>query len=163
MKINIKDLIILQKKLDNQIYLKHNIDSKKIIHKKKLALIVELCEMINVNKCFKFWSLNKNIDRLKLGDEFIDCLHFILSLSIDFKMENYEFEINEFIMDDNQLTHHILELIENVNYIDDSIKCQKFIIKLLELSSTFGFSKEDIFIFYNNKNKENILRQKKDY
>ena len=104
MKINIDRILELQKQLDNNIHTKHNINPKEVFEKRRLALIVEICEMINVNRCFKFWSLKKDYDKQVLGDEFVDCLHFILSISLHFDLDQTEYEIKDVVYDDNELT-----------------------------------------------------------
>lgn len=163
MKIQLNELLLLQQKLDENIEKKFNLKKNEIIIEKKLALIVELCEMINVNKCFKFWSQNKTIDKNKLGDEFVDCLHFILSLYLYYGVEQTEFEIEEVFLNEKQLTNKMLELIQSVNNINDSQSCIVFIYNLFFICKTLGFDWNDILNFYINKNNINHSRQQQNY
>lgn len=163
MKINISEIINLQKKLDENINKKHNINFEKELNKRKLALLVEICEMINVNRCFKFWSSNNSYDKNKLGDEFVDCLHFILSLSIHYNMSKMEFEIPINTYDNYELTDKVLKLIESGLNIKNAIDCEIFIFNLFDLSYTFGFKAVDIIDFYKKKNEINFKRQKDNY
>ncbi len=163
MTINLKEILELQRELDFNIETKHNINKDDVVNKKKLAFIVELCEMINVNRCFKFWSVKNNYDREKLGDEFVDCLHFILSLSLYYKMEKTEFNILENNYDKDQLTDKILDLIKASTNINDAHDCEVIIIKLFELCKTFDFTWKDIIDFYKKKNDINHQRQKDNY
>lgn len=163
MKIELKEILLLQKKLDENIHQKHNINPIDVLKKRKLALIVEVCEMINVNRCFKFWSVKSDYDKDKLGDEFVDCLHFILSLSLHYKLDNTEFEIKEEKYTKEQLTTKTLELIECGLKINSKQDCSNFIIKLFELAYTFGFSANDIINYYIKKNEVNFQRQKDNY
>ena len=163
MKINIDRILELQKQLDNNIHTKHNINPKEVFEKRRLALIVEICEMINVNRCFKFWSLKKDYDKQVLGDEFVDCLHFILSISLHFDLDQTEYEIKDVVYDDNELTLKVLDLISLAGKIESKEDCKKFIIQLFELASTFGFTAQDIIDFYIKKNQVNFQRQQDNY
>ncbi len=163
MKINIDRILELQKQLDNNIHTKHNINPKEVFEKRRLALIVEVCEMINVNRCFKFWSLKKDYDKQVLGDEFVDCLHFILSISLHFNLDQTEYEIKDVVYDDNELTLKVLYLISLAGKIESKDDCKKFIIQLFELAFTFGFTAQDIIDFYIKKNQVNFKRQQDNY
>ena len=163
MKINIDRILELQKQLDNNIHTKHNINPKEVFEKRRLALIVEICEMINVNRCFKFWSLKKDYDKQVLGDEFVDCLHFILSISLHFDLDQTEYEIKDVVYDDNELTLKVLDLISLAGKIESKEDCKKFIIQLFELAFTFGFTAQDIIDFYIKKNQVNFKRQQDNY
>lgn len=163
MKINIDKILQLQKQLDNNIHTKHNINPKEVFEKRRLALIVEVCEMINVNRCFKFWSLKKDYDKQVLGDEFVDCLHFILSISLHFNLDQTEYEIKDVVYDDNELTLKVLYLISLAGKIESKDDCKKFIIQLFELAFTFGFTAQDIIDFYIKKNQVNFKRQQDNY
>lgn len=163
MKINIDRILELQKQLDNNIHTKHNINPKEVFEKRRLALIVEVCEMINVNRCFKFWSLKKDYEKQVLGDEFVDCLHFILSISLHFNLDQTEYEIKDVVYDDNELTLKVLYLISLAGKIESKDDCKKFIIQLFELAFTFGFTAQDIIDFYIKKNQVNFKRQQDNY
>lgn len=54
MKINLSLLFKEQKKLDEFIHKKHKLTYKQIFMETKLALFVELGELANEIKCFKF-------------------------------------------------------------------------------------------------------------
>ncbi|KFB07196.1 dUTP diphosphatase [Malacoplasma iowae] len=163
MKIDIGKILELQKELDDNIHKKHNINENEVFEKRRLALIVEICEMINVNRCFKFWSLKKDYDKQVLGDEFVDCLHFILSISLHFGLDETEYEIKDVTYDDNQLILKVLDLINLANKIKNRNDCKEFIVHLFELAHTFGFTAQDIIDFYIKKNEINFKRQQENY
>lgn len=52
-----------------------------------VANIVELGEMLNEDRNFKFWS-NRREATDKLLEEYVDVLHFFLNIAIDFGWEN---------------------------------------------------------------------------
>ena len=128
--MNLDKLIEMQRELDNRIIEKKGFQGRDWLDKKILALQVELGELANEWRGFKFWS-NNQVPRLRdykqikckwcngsgddgtgvcpdcksLGDvykeynplleEYVDCLHFILSIGLelgigskDIKVEN---------------------------------------------------------------------------
>src|SRR5690606_38123781 len=79
MKLLLTRLYDMQGKLDAVIYEKHNVKpGPEAYHKLVVALQVELCEMANEMRFFKFWSTKGPSDRVL--DEFVDVLHFFLSI-----------------------------------------------------------------------------------
>lgn len=84
--MNIKKMLEAQKKLDEANLKKAGIEEYPI-EEVKTAYRVELGELLQEWKQFKFWKLSKGeIDREKLLEEWADCCHFALSL------ENEEFQ-----------------------------------------------------------------------
>ncbi len=62
----------------------HDLQPKKIVKKKKmLALLVEIGELANETRCFKYWSNKPASEREVILEEYVDGLHFILSIGID--------------------------------------------------------------------------------
>src|SRR5699024_11074132 len=72
-------------------YIEENNDlaNTDIFEAKYLALLVELGELANETRCFKFWSKKPGSDRAVILEEFVDNLHFILLLGIE---KEYLFE-----------------------------------------------------------------------
>jgi dimeric dUTPase (all-alpha-NTP-PPase superfamily) len=54
MHINVNDILKLQSKLDATIHNKHHVNYKSVYEELKLALLVELGELANEVKSFKF-------------------------------------------------------------------------------------------------------------
>lgn len=48
-----------------------------------LALLVEIGELANETRCFKYWSNKPASEREVILEEYVDGLHFILSIGID--------------------------------------------------------------------------------
>lgn len=108
--MNLNELFELQAKLDAHIEKEHpRQPSEDRLAKKILALQVELAECAQESRCFKFWSedqeprtvesiptdwdddgtpteWNVNPHKNPLLEEYVDCLHFILSIGLDLKL-----------------------------------------------------------------------------
>lgn len=54
-----------------------------LFRKKILALQVEIGELANETRCFKFWSRKGPSEQNVILEEYVDGLHFILSLGLD--------------------------------------------------------------------------------
>ena len=74
-----KELFKMQSELDNFIETTQNIN-RDVFKEKGLALMIELAELANETRCFKFWSTKGPSEREVILEEFVDSIHFLLSL-----------------------------------------------------------------------------------
>ena len=79
MNIQLKPLVNEQAKLDAHIQSQHQVTYQTTREKRILALLVEVGEMINETKTFKFWSKKPSAEKPIILDEYADGLHFLLS------------------------------------------------------------------------------------
>jgi len=81
--MNIAKLILLQKDLDEVINKNHPIGINEDRTANKItALVVELAEFANEARFFKYWSEDAE-PRSATLEEFVDSVHFFLSVAID--------------------------------------------------------------------------------
>jgi dimeric dUTPase (all-alpha-NTP-PPase superfamily) len=80
--LDLKDIIEAQQILDKVVHQRHNVTYSKIIEELKLALFVELGELANEVRSFKFWSIKNASEKKVILEEYVDGIHFIGSLSI---------------------------------------------------------------------------------
>ena len=81
-RVDLLQLFKLQK-LDDRIAKEHDLQPKKLLKEKMLALLVEIGELANETRCFKYWSNKPASEREVILEEYVDGLHFILSIGID--------------------------------------------------------------------------------
>lgn len=184
--MNLTKLFQLQRQLDEYIEQKHpRQEGEDRLVKKILALMVELGELANEWRGFKFWSENqvprtrvlvnrttddigfKNIgpEHIKnpLLEEYVDCLHFLLSIGL-------ESEIGTFTGDELMpikmgaieiqfitLFKVTVTFLEDINYYPDMWEL------FLGLGEMLGFTWEQIEEAYLQKNAENHARQNRGY
>lgn len=164
MEIDIKELFILQKNLDDIVHSNHNIKNPMdVFIQRKLALAVEVAELANEVKCFKYWSLKKGDNKQKIGDEYADVLHFVLSHAIYLNSKKTGYSISKKVYDKKQLSNFFLKLLELASKLSNASDCEKFLSILFELSPSLDLSIDDIFSFYKSKNDINLQRQKDKY
>lgn len=99
--MEIRDLLKMQKSFDR--YLAHKTTglntqeeldqwNNDILDKKLLALSVEVSELANATKCFKYWSNQGPENRDRITDEFADILHMLLSVANSLELTEEDIE-----------------------------------------------------------------------
>lgn len=161
--INIEKLYKLQGELDAEIAKNHNVTYEQTHEKRLLALTVELGELANETRCFKYWSLKGPSPKEVVMEEYADGLHFLLSLGIPLKTTKFVYEINKPDCDATEQFHRVykasLNLKDNYsleNYID---AMQKY----LDLALLIGMEVSDIIDSYLAKLEINYQRQENKY
>lgn len=161
--MNIQQLFMMQKELDDFIEQTQNIQQD-VFQEKGLALLVELAELANETRCFKFWSTKGPSAREVILEEYVDSIHFILSLGL---LKNYT-------------TIEKWPVIEEQRHLTATfIETQSAILAFIELPTedrylaiwqcygllayNLGFTFEDVVHAYIEKNQENYNRQRTGY
>ena len=165
MKINLNTLFEQQKKFDEFVHKKHQLTYKKIFMETKLALFVELAELANEVKSFKFWSIKGSSSKEKILEEYVDGLHFITSLCL-MKKINPIFNIdttNGLILTKHEITFKFLDLFKAIYKLKSKNSLIKWFIKYLGFGFCLNFSLNEILNAYMKKNKINYQRQKNNY
>ena len=104
--VDLSKLYIKQAELDQRIADNHNVTYANTRERRILALLVEIGEFANATRCFKYWSNKKSEPQDIVLDEYVDGLHFFLSLGIDIKVSKKTYNYTK--RADN-LTKQVLE------------------------------------------------------
>lgn len=161
--MNLKKLYELQKNLDDRIREQHNLQGVSLLSKKTLALNVEVGELANETRCFKYWSDKKPAGTEKILEEYVDCLHFILAIGIE---KEYDDTFIELKGTDYDITEQFLTIYIDIN---DFMVCSSkdhyitLFEDFLSLGKTLGFSEEEIEDAYVKKDIINHKRQDEGY
>ncbi|MBE4704360.1 dUTP diphosphatase [Spiroplasma platyhelix] len=164
-KEQLQTIIKLQAELDLKIVQTKMIEeSQDVLTAKFLALLVEIGEFANEQRCFKYWSSKPASSKAVLLEEYIDGLHFIISIANNLKLNLSDLKIVEQKYDNLNLA--FLDLFsetlalakeKNLSIINQWFNIYYTIAKLCD------FSGDDIFNGYLDKNKINHLRQEQNY
>lgn len=160
---DLNNLAIKQNELDDFIKSKLTIGDDEYWTDRVIALNVELNELINEIRHFKFWSNKGPSDKTIILDEFVDCIHFALSLGntleakdLIFTMGDMKRPLSPIYFD---ITNKLIELSTNKD-----VKLFKSLLNnILEIAWHMGYDMDDVQEAYDIKNKVNYERQNSGY
>jgi dimeric dUTPase (all-alpha-NTP-PPase superfamily) len=163
MKLELSELFVAQAKLDVHIQTQHGVDYVSTRSKRILALLVELGEMINETRVFKFWSKKGPSEKAIVLDEYADGIHFLLSLGLDLGSTKRVYEIKTGKSD---LVAQILSVYEAVILLYQQPDVRLFeeaLARYLACIPLLGFTSEDVIEGYFKKLGVNYTRQQTNY
>jgi dimeric dUTPase (all-alpha-NTP-PPase superfamily) len=161
--IELIELFQAQAKLDEHIQQQHQVTYEQTREKRILALLVELGEMINETKCFKFWSKKPANEKAIILDEYADGIHFFLSLGLEVKSTKTSYELTPLSGD---LVQETIEIFDKIIQLKNKFTIPSFesaFAHYLSLMTLLGFSVEDTVDGYFKKLGVNYTRQKTNY
>jgi dimeric dUTPase (all-alpha-NTP-PPase superfamily) len=163
--MQLEKLFRMQRGLDQHIEEKHGLQNEDLFDRKVLALLVELGELANETRCFKFWSIKPSSEKSVVLEEYVDGIHFILSLGIECGFQNLDYTLD---MEPSTVsaTEQFLLIYQEVNKFKDSkndLDFKTLLQSYLQLGSLLGISYEEMEKAYFTKNEVNYQRQQKNY
>ncbi|MEK3909651.1 dUTP diphosphatase [Oceanobacillus sp. FSL W7-1309] len=187
--MNLSKLFEIQAGLDYHIVKEKGLEGQDLLDMKMLSLQVELGECANEWRGFKFWSKDQE-PRTKVGltsyyaaqqgltrnpllEEYVDCLHFILSIGLSLNINSEDICVDgdytelETTNTFNKMFKSISEVHDYINYgaRDDLVEAYDIMFSMFvglgELQ--LGFTWEQIEQAYLDKNKINHDRQLNGY
>jgi dimeric dUTPase (all-alpha-NTP-PPase superfamily) len=163
MMIDLKLMLAEQAKLDAHIQQQHQVTYASTREKRLLALLVEVGEMINETKTFKFWSKKPSAEKPIILDEYADGLHFLLSLSIEVQSQQHHYQIATITKTLTQATLDVFLAISNLCQSFTTQALEKAFQHYLNLIPLLGFTSEEVVEAYFKKLGVNYTRQKNAY
>lgn len=181
--MQLKELFSAQEELDQRIIEGHKLQGKDLFSNKVLAFIVEVGELANELRFFKYWSNKGPSEPSVVLEEFSDCMHFILSIGNELNNQcegiihehNYKMNLNY-----GHLTEDFLKIIDLVSSLNNirvesrgvyGLKMKTKMINIyieaferfLMLGYKLGFTWKDIEHGYYSKHAKNFKRQDQGY
>ncbi|MEK5331806.1 dUTP diphosphatase [Lysinibacillus sp. FSL W8-0992] len=161
--MNLQQLFSMQKELDHFIETTQKIE-RDVFKEKGLALMVELAELANETRCFKFWSTKGPSERDVILEEYVDSIHFILSLGL---LKGYtSIEKWPVVEEKRDLTETFLMTQDYIlTFVNDPTEDRYLAIWQCYglLAYNLGYTFEDVVSAYIEKNEENYIRQRSGY
>ena len=141
--VELKNIYKVTKYLDEE-FASHYTNNEEIVRKNRLELLVELGELANETRCFKYWSVKQTGEKEKVLEEYIDCLFMVLyfcnitGVSLD---EEFPKQV------DGDLIEVFIKLFKDAGSLDkepnkDDIK--RLLAELKYLAKLLGFNNEDL-------------------
>ena len=161
--LELAPLFALQKDLDEEIARLHDVTYESTFPRRLLALLVELGEFANETRAFKYWSLKGPSEKSVILEEYVDGLHFLLSLGIPLGVRSYSHEIEA---KESDLTEALLHFYAGALHLKSEYTLDAYLPLLgeyLDMLPLFGASGKEAIDSYKSKMAENHARQKNHY
>lgn len=147
-----------QRELDTYIGETKGIRMEEHVLDRNKALLVEFGEFINeVPELFKYWS-NKKMNRDEALEEFVDGIHFLISISNDLNIQDYQYD-EPYIKEEDL----VVSIYEKMSTLMKTKDFKGLMDEYLYLGYSLGFTNQEIMSFYVNKNDKNYERQNNGY
>lgn len=163
MRYILTELAQKQKVLDKYIKGKIEINDDQYWEDRIIALSIELAEVSNEIRYFKFWSKKGPSTKEVILDELVDCIHFALSLSNTLGIDELKFIMDDMKRPIRVIYFDILEKLTIARTNKDKVEFKSLIFNILEIAWYMNYSMEDIQKAYDIKNKVNFERQDSGY
>lgn len=160
----LKELLEMQRVLDESIFKEHGIKEYPK-ENMQVALFVELGELMNeLPTRFKHWKKSAVDNREKALVEYVDCLHFALSLTNNIG-EAFDKDLSLspdiYNYDSHQIT--LLAEMKISSLMKNVIQFEGNLSYLFGLGVKLGFTWDDIYKVYKDKNAVNYERLRGGY
>lgn len=156
----------MQQRLDMYIEEHHDVEKQDIFSKKLLALLVELGELANETRCFKFWSKKAPSKKQIILEEYVDVLHFMLSLGLEKGYRFHPANESDLLSSNEDTTTLFIKLFQTCTTFGNSPHDEEYhnmLTTYLALGNALDFQEEDIEGMYVDKNATNYQRQDEGY
>ena len=161
--IELEELYLAQSKLDERIALEHHVTYQSTRERRIMALIVEIGELANTTRCFKYWSNKPMEDKNIVLDEYADGLHFFLSLGIDINTTKKIYHLTKHLPDLTSQFHLIYHNIDMFYKKQDEKSYIKAFQSFLNLLPLLGYRWKELKEAYDKKLQVNYDRQNNNY
>ncbi|WP_046174027.1 dUTP diphosphatase [Domibacillus indicus] len=161
--MNIEKLYEMQRGLDQYIEKGHNLKGADLFSQKVLALLVEVGELANETRCFKFWSKRGPSERRIILEEFVDGVHFILSLGILTRLTETVPAVEGYAATETEQFLRVMEAVHVFQQKKTKESYQSLMNRYFTLGDMLGFSAEEVEQAYIAKNEVNYQRQQSGY
>jgi dimeric dUTPase (all-alpha-NTP-PPase superfamily) len=162
--MNFSILFNMQQELDSKIEAQHQLQNENLIERKVLALLVEVGELANETRCFKFWSLKPPASTSVILEEYVDGIHFILSLGLEINVDPL-LDLKE-VQADRTITEQFLKVYETIQAFKNNQSYATYkdmFEEYLLLGKLLGFTSKQVEEAYTSKNEVNHQRQQQGY
>lgn len=155
----LKELLEMQRALDENIYTTHNVEYDE--EKSYLALIDEIGELNHELKAKWCWwkKTVKPVDREKVLDELVDVWHFALSIFY----HHFYFDNGIYVKECNINVYENYKLFLIYKMLLNKYLNQHILELMIALTHKLGFTFDDVYEAYKKKNAINYERLKNGY
>ncbi|TYR82200.1 dUTPase [Priestia megaterium] len=162
--MNLQSLFNMQRQLDQHIEENHQLQSENLATRKILALLVEMGELANETRCFKFWSVKPPAEQHVILEEFVDGVHFLLSLGIECDFDSISaLPVQTPKQSATEQFLHVFSLVVQFQESRTEERYIEMFSAYMTLADVLGFTAAAIEKAYMSKNEVNFQRQHQGY
>jgi dimeric dUTPase (all-alpha-NTP-PPase superfamily) len=147
----------IQKCLDDRIKKDHEIPEN-VADLKITAFKVELGELGNETRFFKFWSKKPMSPKEVILEEFVDGIHFLLSIGLEREWDKFIKEVSASPFDKEKPFIELFNSLFEAGF-HSAGEWKRMFGYYLAIGEKLGFNEDDIEIAYVKKNEKNHQRQ----
>ncbi|WP_100405061.1 dUTP diphosphatase [Bacillus solitudinis] len=162
--MDIAGLFETQRTLNERIVREHQLTGKDLFFEQQLAFLVELGELANETRCFKYWSKKPSSEEAIILEEYVDGLHFILTMGI--ALNFISSDLGRTSEKEESLTKQFIRVMVRTHQLTEKRTEASFktlFQDFLMLGKMLGLSEETIEHGYYEKNQINHKRQDEGY
>lgn len=163
MNINLTNCLVKQAELDERIMMMHHQSRESTQRKRVLALLVEIAELANETRSFKYWSLKGASEKDVLIEEYVDSLHFLLSLSLDLGYNELSLSVTKSSLSLSELFIAFYKAVIELSEMFNEYNLQRAFERFGQVGIALGFNSREIVDAYFFKNEKNHKRQDQSY
>lgn len=163
MNINLSNCLLKQSELDERIMIDHHQSRESTQRKRILALLVEISELANETRSFKYWSYKEASEKQVLLEEYVDSLHFLLSLSIDLGYSEMSLSVSKSSLNLSELFLEFYKTVIELSEQFNAFNLERAFHCFGQVGIALKFSSRDIVDAYFFKNEKNHKRQDQSY
>ncbi len=163
--MQLENLFKMQKALDRYIEENHGLQNEDLFDRKILALLVEIGELANETRSFKFWSVKPSSEKQVILEEFVDGIHFILSLGLECGFDERLSAVDT-LSSGRTVNEQFLKIYQQVSAFQITKSFDNYVAvveQYLQLAVQLGIADEEIEQAYIQKNEVNYKRQENNY
>lgn len=161
--MKLSKLFTMQRELDSFIQ-NNRASNTEVFREKGLALLVELAELANETRSFKFWSTKGPSENAVILEEYVDSIHFLLSLGIEKNFDSVDVWPEGEV--EGELTELFIKTTESILQFLNELTIGSYEnvwVHYGAIANMLGFTHSNIIDAYIAKNEENYERQKSGY
>src|SRR5690625_5063460 len=140
--MNWKLLFEKQIELDAYITNNHDLSESNLFEQKILALFVELGELANETRCFKFWIMIERKVKSVIHDEYIDNINNLCKLGCENNLTYHEIEYEKNNVSETTQINNIFDYLTQFKNEETKDNYLKLYEAYLQLADTLGFTDE---------------------
>lgn len=162
--MKLSKLFQMQLELDRYIEEQRNIQED-VFERKVLSLYVELGELANETRCFKFWSSKGPSEKEVILEEYVDSVHFLLSLGLEKGWDEKVIDWPTGLVT-TDLTEAFLITYEAIAKLCEQATLSHYedVWKgYAEIARHLSYTTDEVTKAYHQKNEINYARQQADY